>query len=485
VSSAEALSLLPLLVLAGGSVVLMLLIAFSRSHGAAAGLCLLVLAASLASIPAALGAAPRRVTALLVVDRFALFYVGLLAAAAFAVCVLSYGYLERRDEERKEEYYLLLLLATLGAAVLPASAHFASLFAGLEILSVSLYALVAFPRAAAKPLEAGVKYLVLAGASSAFLLMGMALVYAALGTMDLSRMPALSAGAGAPVEWLLPGLGLFVAGLGFKLAVVPFHMWTPDVYEGAPAPVTAFVATVSKGAVVALLVRYFVRLGVHGHSSLWLVVALIAGASMLVGNFLALLQDNVKRILAYSSIGQLGYVLVAFLAGGRLGVEAVSFYLVAYFVTTLSAFGVVAALSGPDRDADDLGDYRGLFWRRPWLSGAMTAALLSLAGMPLTGGFMGKLLVVKAGAATGMWALVFILVAGSVVGLFYYLRVIAVMYATPAGAGSPPAVVSPAPSLFLAGGVVLAVLALLLVWLGVYPDPVVRAVRTAAEALVQ
>jgi NADH-quinone oxidoreductase subunit N len=300
----------------------------------------------------------------------------------------------------------------------------------------------------------------------------MALVYADLGTMEFGQMAQRMA-SGRPHDTLLVcGLALIITGIGFKLAVVPFHLWTPDVYEGAPAPVTAFIATVSKGAMFALLLRYFYALGVGSNRQLLLVFTIIAIASMIAGNLLALLQSNIKRILAYSSIAHMGYLLVAFLAGGELAVEAVTFYLVAYFITTLGAFGVVSVLSGSDAEADRFEDYHGLFWRRPALAGVFTVMLLSLAGIPVTAGFIGKFYIVAAGASSAIWALIIILVVTSAMGLFYYLRIIAAMYASPEPTGG-----SILPRVSLQGGCVLAALTGLLLWFGVYPGPLLQMIR--------
>ncbi|HZD03370.1 MAG TPA: NADH-quinone oxidoreductase subunit N, partial [Longimicrobiales bacterium] len=327
------LALSPLLILSGTAVAVLLGTALGRSHRLAAAGTAGGLALALAAVPAASSASPGRVTALLSLDRFAYFYMGLVLSAGLAVCLLSYGYLEERKEDR-EEFYVLLILATLGAAVLVAGSHLASFFLGLELLTVSLYALIAYPHGGdGRPVEAGLKYLVLAAASSSFLLFGMALVYSRFGEMEFARIGASVAAAGAFRDaWILLGTAMILTGAGFKLAVVPFHMWTPDVYEGAPAPVTAFVATVSKGAVFALLLRYFAASGAYGSGPAMKVVGLAAIASMIAGNLLALLQDNVKRMLAYSSIAHLGYLLVAFLGGGSLAGEAATFYLLAYFV---------------------------------------------------------------------------------------------------------------------------------------------------------
>lgn len=461
--------LLPLLVLAATPVVAMLGIAFYRNHR-------LTLALTLSGLALAFGTfagvsprlqQPRSITSLLLLDDYGLFYLGLILIASGVVAILSYGYLEQR-EGPCEEFYLLLLLATLGSAVLVVSHHFASFFLGLEVLSVSLYGLMAYVRSSEKGLEAGLKYLILAATSAAFLLFGLALIYAELGTMEFTPLASRMVLSDVYNAWLLAGLALMVVGIGFKLAVVPFHLWTPDVYEGAPAPVTAFVATASKGAVFALLLRYFAQVDRLG--SLWLVFALIAVASMFVGNLLALLQNNVKRILAYSSIAHLGYLLVAFVSGGERMVTAVAYYLAAYTVTTLIAFGLVTVLSGPGREAEDLEDYRGLFWRQPYLAGIFTAALLSLAGIPLTGGFIGKFYVVMVGAEAAQWWLVVLLVANSAIGLYYYLRIVVAMAAPPVPEGARVTVP-------WARGLVLAALTLLLVGLGVYPGPFIYLIQ--------
>ena len=477
-TAADVLALLPLLLIAATSVAVMAAAAVRRNHTVAFGLTLAGLAASFCSI---FFVDPRRVTMLLVMDNYALFFMALIAAASFAVALLAYGYLAKR-EGNKEEFYILLLVATLGAMVLAASSHFASLFLGLEVLSIALYALIAYFGDRPLPVEAGIKYLVLAGSSSAFLLFGIALVYADLGTMDFARIAHLLAiRSDRDLALLLSGVVLIITGVGFKLALVPFHMWTPDVYQGAPAPVTAFVATVSKGGMFALLLRYFNQSGANHFTSVLLVFSIIAIASMLVGNFLALFQNNVKRILAYSSIAHMGYLLVALDVGGPMGADAVVFYLVAYFVMTLGAFAVVTVLSEQHRDADQLEDYRGLFWRRPILALVFTAMLLSLAGIPLTAGFLGKFYIVAAGAAVGAWSLILILVITSTIGLFYYLRIVAALYQQPADGHQTN---QPLPSRKPAATMALAALTVILVWLGVYPALLLKVIQTAIGSLL-
>lgn len=465
----DTIALLPLIVVAGVSVLVMLATAVRRSHAFTLGLTLAGLAAAFRCTWLAGSVEPRQATALLIIDNYSLFYFRLLIAAVFAVAILTYDYLSKRDLHR-EELYILLLVATVGAMVLVASSHFASFFLGLETLSISLYAMIAYLRMS-RPLEAGIKYLVLAAASAAFLLFGMALVYADLGTMEFSRMSQMLQGI-RNGTLLIAGMALIITGIGFKLAVVPFHLWTPDVYEGAPAPVTAFIATVSKGAMFALLLRYFYSAGGIAERHIVLVFTIVAIGSMIAGNLLALLQDNVKRILAYSSIAHMGYLLVAFLVSGQFAVEAVTFYLVAYFVTTLGAFGIISVMSTANGEPEQMEDYRGLFWRRPAIAGVFTAMLLSLAGIPVTAGFIGKFYIVAAGASSARWALIIILVVSSVIGLFYYLRLVAMMYAAPDAQPTTNAV--PATSM---GGVVLATLTGLLLWLGIYPNPVLHMIQ--------
>ena len=468
--------LLPLLIIAGTAIVVMLAVALRRRHAVSASLTIIGLAAAFASLWIAAPSTPRQVTPLLILDRYALFYIGLIVAAGIAFVLLAHGYFEKCEGD-PDELYILLLVATLGSTVLVASNHFVSLFLGLELLSVALYGMIAYRHFSPLPLEAGIKYLVLAAVSAAFLLFGMALIYGALGTLRFGEIATRLTRAEFDRWLVLPGMALIITGFGFKLAVVPFHLWTPDVYEGAPAPVTAYIATVSKGAMFALLLRFFYRSSAHDLPPVFIVFSIIAIASMIVGNILALLQNNVKRILAYSSIAHLGYLLVAFQAAGDLGPTAVTFYLVAYFLTTMGAFGVVTVLSDGSKEADDLEDYRGLFWRRPALAAFFTAMLLSLAGIPVTAGFIGKFYIVAAGASSATWALIVILVITSTIGLFYYLRIVVVMYA------HSPESPAPLPALTPAGGMVLALLSALLIWFGVFPAPLLSVIRNALARL--
>lgn len=476
-TTAEIAVLLPIIVLSGASVLIMLVIAFYRHHLLTVVMTVVGLAITLGAIGLVAPMLPMESTPLLIVDGYAVFFIALIVAACLAVVLMSYGYLRGR-EGHQEEYYVLVLLAAVGAAVLVCSSHFASFFLGLEILGISLYVLIGYPRKSALSIEAAIKYLILAATSDAFLLFGMALIYSQTGSLQFERIASLSAN-GNPV-FLLAGTTLLITGIGFKLSLVPFHAWAPDVYEGAAAPVAGFVATVSKGAVFALFLRYFFQVDIGTRPEILLAVGIIALASMIVGNLLALLQNNVKRMLAYSSIAHMGYLLVALLASGPLALAAAGYYLVAYFITTLGAFGVITALSGAERDIDLLDQYSGLGWQRPWLAGVLAAMLLSLAGIPLTAGFIGKFYVLAAGVGSSLWILVSVLVLTSVIGLFYYLRVIITMYALPTAGSEESAIV---PETSFGVGVVLFALTVLLVWLGVYPAPLMQLIEVTVARL--
>jgi NADH-quinone oxidoreductase subunit N len=478
----DCVALLPLITISTTAVVVMIAIAIRRNHKVAVVISLIGVVAALTSLSFASSAAPRQITRMLVLDSYSRLYMAILVGAAGFVFLFAYDYLKRR-KERPEEFYLLVLLATTGAMVLVVSSNFASFFLGLELLSVALYSLISYIRTQSSSIEAGIKYLILAASSSSVLLFGLALIYAASGSMELSQFAAVMtriSGSTNAVP-LLMGLMLVLTGIGFKLAVVPFQLWAPDVYEGAPLPVTAFIATVSKAGMFAFLLRWFHvhDVGVAGVPGL--ILTIVAIASMLTGNLLALLQTNVKRILAFSSIAHMGYLLVALLAGGSLGAAAATYYLIAYAATILAAFGVMTVLSGPRYEAASIDDYRGLFSKRPIVAGAFTTTLLSLAGIPLTAGFLGKFYVIAAGASQARWVLLFTLVASSTIGLFYYLRIIVAMYSQP---GVPDLEgESSTLSLPLPATLALAVLTGLIFLLGVYPVPLWDAILAVTRDL--
>lgn len=380
------------------------------------------------------------VTILLEVDHWSLFFTSLILMASLVTLVLSKETFSS-EGERKEEYYLLLVLSVLGAVVLIQSSHMVSLLLGMELMGVALYAMIAFPERGQLPLEGAVKYLVLSACASAMLLYGFALIYAATGELSYAGIGARAALAYAENPMLMmAGSAMVLAGIGFKLSVAPFHMWTPDVYEGAPTPVTGFLATVSKSAVFVALSRFYIDGALYQFSGLNTALVVLAIASMLVGNWLALRQENIKRLLAYSSIAHFGYLLVVLIALTYLEADlvrqSITFYLTAYIITTLAAFTIVSMVAGEDTAKQNISAFAGLFWSRPLEASALTVAMLSLAGIPLTAGFMAKFFVITVGIQSGLWGLLAVLVIASAVAIYYYLRIIFAMTQSAQSSGS-------------------------------------------------
>ena len=475
------IALAPLLITSLTVVVVMLGIAWRRSHSQSFLLTVAGLNLALLSIYPALKVAPLAVTPLLQIDNFSCLYMGIILVSTLACVTLAHAYLGEGKAGypgNREELYLLILMAAAGGMVLVASQHLASLFIGLELLSVPVYGLVAYAFFNKRSLEAGIKYMVLSAAGSAFLLFGMALLYADAGSLGFSEIGKALAATGLPSPIASLGLGMMLVGLGFKLSLVPFHLWTPDVYEGAPAPVAAFLATASKVAVFGVLVRLFQISPAATSGVLTDVMSVIAVASIIIGNLLALTQNNLKRLLGYSSIAHFGYMMIAMVASKGMAVEAISVYLVTYVLTSLGAFGVITLMSSPysGRDADALFEYRGLFWRRPYLTAVLTVMMLSLAGIPLTTGFIGKFYIIATGVEAHLWWLTGSLVVGSAIGVFYYLRVMVTLYLQDSKIQRHDAPFNWAQR---AGGVVLLGITLLALFLGVYPQPLLTLVQHA------
>ena len=473
------IALLPILITSATAVLVMLSIAVRRHHWWNATLTVIGLNLALASVVFASRVTPQAVTPLLMVDGYALFYMTIILVATLACATLSHAYMEGYPGNR-EEMYLLLVLACIGGLVLACSRHLASLFIGLELLSVPVYAMIAYVFRERRSLEGGIKYMVLSAVASAFLLFGMALIYAQFGSLSFAELGAKAGEAHGPI--VFAGIAMMLVGLGFKLSLAPFHLWTPDVYEGAPAPVGAFLATASKVAVFAVLLRFIAEAPAAQMGVLRDVLTALAVASILIGNLLALTQTNLKRLLGYSSIAHFGYVLVAIVAGTGITFEAVAVYLLTYVVTTIGAFGVVALMSSPYRghDADALSHYRGLFWRRPYLTAVLTAMMLSLAGIPITAGFIGKFYIITAGIDAHQWLLLGAVVIGSAIGLYYYLRDMVTSFLSAPGMARYDAQVHWG---VRAGGLMVLAMTVLMFFLGVYPQPILELIRDATIAL--
>jgi len=393
--------------------------------------------------------------------------------AAVLATVLSLDYL-RRSELERGEYYALMLSACLGAMVMAASADLIVLFLGLETLSIPLYVLAAFRRGNVRSQEAGMKYFLLGSFSTAFFLYGVALLYGASGSTGLAALGRAAAAGLTPLLGI--GIALLTIGLAFKAALVPFHAWAPDVYEGAPLPVTAYMAVIAKVGAFAAVLRAF-PLGLGALTEQWTVLlAALSIATMVLGNLVALMQRSMKRLLAYSSIAHAGYLLIGMAAGTPDGAWAMTFYLVVYLFMTLGAFAVVLLLERGGEEADQIEDYVGLGARAPWLAAAMAVFMISLAGLPPTAGFIGKFYLFNAALGAGQVAVALVAALTTVVSVYYYLRVPYLMFTGKDQAGVR---VLPAPGVRFA----IITAAVVVILLGVLPGPLTDAVQPLAALL--
>ena len=390
----------------------------------------------------------------LAVDTYAIYFKLLFLVATALVLMASTTFVDSLPRYRAE-FVGLLLFATMALMFLASAAELITLYIALEMSSLSIAFLSAWAKRSRTATEAGLKYFLLSAMSSAVLLYGMALLYGLTGETRLDGIARqLSAGPSAP---LLLSLAFLLAGFGFKVSAVPFQMWTPDVYEGAPTPVTAYLSVASKAAGFAAAIRVFQTALPAAEADWATLFVAVAAATMTVGNVVALVQTNVKRMLAYSSIAQAGYILVGVAAASESGIAAVLFYLLAYTATNLAAFISVIAISQLT-GSEQLSDFRGLHQRAPWLALAFALSLLSLAGLPPFAGFFAKLYVFWAAIESGLTWLVLLAVVNSAVSLYYYAQVIHDMYMVPASAETRP---ERAPSLAVSLGISVVALALL------------------------
>lgn len=427
-TSQSLLGFLPLIIMMVSVLLVMFAASFKCSHKSIAILSAVGLLSALASTFLTYGKETLEVTTpLLIVDPYGLYMMQLILILSFIIVIFSYEYW-RKFNTRAHEYYISLLLSITGALVMVISDHLASFFLGLELMTIPLYAAISYFSTRKSSLDAGVKYIILAGTSTALLLFGMALIYAQSGTMNLITMgEKLNSGLSVAEPLFLGGFALMLVGVGFKISAVPFHLWTPDVYDGAPLPVAAYLATISKGASIALFFRLWQVVAPGAPDAAW-IIACMAGLSMVGGNLLALKQDNLKRLLGYSSIAHFGYILMTILSFGSTASEAFLFYLSAYGATILLVFGALICLSSANKEIVMISDLHGLMKTKRALALVLTLGFFSLMGIPFTAIFMGKILVIMAGVESSQWFLLTSLLLSSIVGLFVYLRLVNALF---------------------------------------------------------
>ena len=407
-------------------------------------------------------------------DSFALFFEILFASLGIMTVALSHSYLRKRGF-LESEFHILTMAAVIGMMVLGSATSLVTVFLGLELLSIALYIMCGFARADFRSQEAAAKYLLVGGFASAFVLYGMALVYGGAGTTVIPDIAQRLSATSATNPLILLGILLMGVGFAFKVSAAPFHMWTPDVYQGAPIPVTAFMSVGTKAAAFAMIVRVFAGGLPHLAPEWQTLLAVVAATSMVVGNLMAITQTSLKRLLAYSGVAQAGYIMIGVVAGGPNGLRAVLYYLFVYLFMNFGAFAVITLLAGPEGDRDRFADLEGLGRRNPVLAVAMTIFMLSLAGFPPSVGFFGKLFLFTAGVSAGYTWLVVLAVLMSVVSVFYYVRVLIPIWAPSPRQDRVPLSISSSATVVLSGVASLA--------LGIYPTTLLIAGQLGANPI--
>jgi len=481
----------PLVALVGGSLILLLAAAVTTSKPPKHFYTLVTIITAAVAAGGAISVRDRVVDAAegpftaiagaITVDEMSILFTVLICVAVALTALLADDYL-RRENLDGPELHALLLLSAAGGVVMAIANDLIVLFLGLETLSIALYVMAGFHLRREESQESAMKYFVLGAFSSAFLLYGIALVYGATGSTNIAEINAfLSENVLESTGLLLAGFALLLVGLGFKIAAVPFHVWTPDVYQGAPTPVTAFMASASKAAAFAALIRTF-TVGFDLYAVDWTpIVWAIAVLTLLVGSILAIVQTDVKRMLAYSSVAHAGFILVGIEAATERGTRAAIFYLVAYTFMIAGSFGVATLVGRRGDRRHALDDYKGLSAQRPVLAFAFTIFLLAQAGVPLTTGFLAKFYVIGAAAQSESYALAIIAMVSSVVSAFLYLRIIVAMYMS-----DPDDTSADGGAIRMPAGAVIAIAACVVVTLGfgMFPDPIVDLVRDAVPVLI-
>lgn len=483
------ISFAPMVVVALTALMVMINIAIKRSHFWSATISVVGLNVALAALLLQIFGfwhVDYSDISMFAMDNFAKVNIAVILVASLACCTLAYGYFHTL-KDNKDELYLLMLIATLGAMLMTSATHLAAFFMSLELLSVPMYGMLAYTFLRTRSLEAGLKYLIQSAAMSATLLMGMAFIFADVGGLEFSKIISVLFSRHEMSSLFVLGAVMMLVATAFKLSAAPFHHWVSDVYEGAPAPITAFLASVSKVAMMALLVRFLLLTASWGLSPVLTVLLVMTVLSILFGNLSAIRQSNLKRLLAYSSVAHIGYVLSVLFGLGVDGAGIMTVYMAVYALTSIGAFGVITLMSSPYRqftknsssgEADQMQFYQGLFWRRPALTAVLTIMLLSMAGIPLTAGFITKFQVIFATIQGKQFLLAGMVILGSGLGLYYYLKFLTCLFQKPIANFEFDADKHWGVQ---AGGVMLLIITAIIVVLGIFPNGLLQIAQFIAR----
>ncbi|CAL4320106.1 NADH-quinone oxidoreductase subunit N [Buchnera aphidicola] len=483
INSEEFTALLPFLILISTVILVMLSIAYRRNHCFVAVSSTLGLLCSFFSLFLVNTVLPRHITTLFYVTKYSIFYMGIVLLSSIISCIFAYSWLYKY-RLNKEEFYLLILFSTLGAIGLIISDHFSSLFVSIELISLPIFGLIFYSHYYKYALEATLKYIILSSVSSSFLLLGIAWIYAISGSLSLSAMHQV-----LNIEFLnsqfVIFFGLFMVffSLFFKLSIVPFHIWIADIYQGTPALVLSFFSNAAKISIVVFMVHFFSYCSLENHETLYALIFLMIFLSIILGNLMAIIQNNIKRLFGYTAISQLGYLLIALLVLKNhyfFSLEAIGIGLVSYFFANISFFGSIALVSNPNylKDIDLMTSYRGLFWTQPILSGILTIVYLSLAGVPFTLGFISKFYILSIIIQNHLWVLGVSFFIGSVLGFYCYLRLIINFYLKPVKLLQNNIKLS-SKWMYTFSGIIIIISGIILLILGIYPNPLIYLVQSA------
>ncbi|PPI86729.1 NADH-quinone oxidoreductase subunit NuoN [Candidatus Pantoea edessiphila] len=429
----------PLIIIGFTILIVLISISVKRNHFFIALVTSINLGFSLLSLYFVNKVSEIKIMSLLYIDNYSIFYIALIIISSLSTCIFAYIWLSK-FLDHKEEFYLLILISSLGGIILSSTNNFVTLFLGIELLSLPLFGLIGYNFYKKISLEASIKYTILSTVASSFLLFGIALVYSESGSLNYIVIgKRFTSDLLIYKPLFLVGFCMIITSLGFKLSLVPFHLWTPDVYQGAPTSISCFLSTVSKMSIFSTITKLFIYIPITNSIIIANILIIIAFMSIIFGNIMAVFQTNIKRLLGYSSISHIGYLLISLITikQNQLSLESSGIYMIGYLFSNLGIFGIIILISKIyDKDDSDIDDnfmnyYRGLFWYDPYLCLVMTIMLLSLAGIPITLGFIGKFYIISISIMTHLWWLVGGILISSIIGVYYYLRIILNLYMIP------------------------------------------------------